>query len=431
MGRSTLERREFLGMAASAVLVQAVGPAASTTSRLTSRASAGSRGPGWLPSSTLLRDVPRLLELGVVPGLALAVVDGGEVVTRGFGLAAAEGAGGAGGTTGASRGGPGSGQRVGDDTIFEAASLGKPVFAYGVLRLADRGVIRLDRPLYDYLPLPEAGDARMRRVTARHVLSQTTGLGNWRQEPGPLVPAEEPGKRFSYSGEAYFYLQRVLEKVTGVPFARLMRTEVLEPLGMTSSSWAWRPEFAPRMAAGHDGTGERFDVYADIGRAQEALAAKWGKPLEDWTCEDAARAVPEVAPQWPPLPVFMMPNAAASFLTTAADYARFLARVVAPPGSGKGLELQPATLRAMQSPQVRLNSALSWGLGWGIEEDQHGRFLWHWGANMSFRNFALAAPEQGRAVAVFTNSLNGPKVYQRVVAAATGHDHPAFLWPFL
>ena len=62
--------------------------------------------------------------------------------------------------------------------MFEAASLGKPLFAYAVLRLVDAGRFDLDRPLYDYPPVPEADTPRMRRVTARHVLSHTSGLPN-------------------------------------------------------------------------------------------------------------------------------------------------------------------------------------------------------------------------------------------------------------
>jgi CubicO group peptidase (beta-lactamase class C family) len=82
----------------------------------------------------------------------------------------------------------------------------------------------------------------------------------------------------------------------------------------------------------------------------------------------------------------------------------------------------------MLSPAVRLNSALSWGLGWGIQQDENGEVLWHWGANNSFRNFVIADPRNGRAVVVFTNSENGPRLYERVIVAVTGHDHPAFLW---
>jgi CubicO group peptidase (beta-lactamase class C family) len=366
--------------------------------------------PTWQPDADLLRHLPRLLELASVPGLALAVLDGGRVWRRGFGRAIEDPA-----------------RPVSDDTVFEAASLGKPVFAYAVLRLAEADLLDLDRPLYDYLPLPDANNHRMRRVTARHVLSHTSGLPNWRQQPGSLDPATEPGKRFGYSGEAYFYLQRVVEALSGTPFGRLMREQVLDPLEMKQSSFVWLPEFEPRMAAGYDGQERRLDVQAAIGRRTQAIAQDWGKPLTEWRYEDSARAVPLVNPQWPVLPLYMVPNAAASLLTTVSDYARFLARLVAKPPA-RGLDLAEPMRRAMVTPQVQLNSALHWGLGWGIQRDEHGEVLWHWGANNSFRNFVIADPPNGRAIVVLTNSENGPRIYERVIVAVTGHDHPAFLW---
>jgi CubicO group peptidase (beta-lactamase class C family) len=401
----SLSRRHFMMGSAGAVLATAQSrvawPAQIATDTTT---------PHWQPNADLLRQLPRLLELASVPGLALAVVDNGRLWRRGFGRAIEDPA-----------------SPVSDDTVFEAASLGKPVFAYAVLRLADAGLLDLDRPLYDYLPIAEANTPRMKRVTPRHVLSHTTGLPNWRQHHGPLDPAADPGKQFGYSGEGYFYLQRVTEALSGKLFARLMRDQVFDPLGMKQSSYVWLPEFESRMAAGYDGQEKRLDVQAAIGRRTLAIAEEWGKPLSEWRYEDSARAVPLVNPQWPVLPLYMVPNAATSLLTTVSDYAKFLTRLVARPPA-QGLDLSEATRRAMATPQVRLNSALHWGLGWGIQRDEHGEVLWHWGANNSFRNFTIADPANGRAIVVFTNSENGPRIYERVIVAVTGHDHPAFLW---
>jgi CubicO group peptidase (beta-lactamase class C family) len=95
---------------------------------------------------------------------------------------------------------------------------------------------------------------------------------------------------------------------------------------------------------------------------------------------------------------------------------------------GEGLDLATDTRRAMLTPQVELNRELSWGLGWGLERDEDGLLLWQWGANNSFRNFVMADPANGRAVVVLTNSENGPRVYERVIAGLTGRDHAAFLW---
>jgi CubicO group peptidase (beta-lactamase class C family) len=404
----SLSRRRFVmtsaGALAGAAQARAAWPAQAVLS--------GSRsaGPGWEPDARFLRSLPRLLELGSVPGLGLGVVDRARIWTRGFGRAVED-----------------PEQEASPETVFEAASLGKPLFAYAVLRLVDAKVLDLDRALYEYLPLTDAAGARMRRVTIRQVLSHTTGLANWRQQPGPLEPAEEPGHHFSYSGEAYVYLQRVLEAATGKPFAQVMREQVLDPLGMKHSSYVWLPEFESRMAAGYDGKENRLDVQAAIGRRTREIAEQWGIPLSEWRYEDSMRAIPLVNPQWPALPLYMVPNAATSLLTTVSDYVKFLTRVVGAGGSD-GLRLSPATLHAMSNPAVRLNSALFWGLGWGIQRDEHGEVLWHWGANNSFRNFVIADVPNRRAVVVFTNSENGPRLYERVIVAVTGHDHPAFLW---
>jgi len=133
-----------------------------------------------------------------------------------------------------------------------------------------------------------------------------------------------------------------------------------------------------------------------------------------------------VTPAWPVLPVYMVPNVAASLLTMARDYARFLAHV-AGTAAVDDLALPPPLAQAMVAPQVRLNSALAWGLGWGLQDDEHGRTLWHWGANNGFRNFCLVDQTHGRGVVVLTNSGNGPRVYERVIVSLTGHDQPAFL----
>jgi CubicO group peptidase (beta-lactamase class C family) len=400
-----LSRRHFLLGSTGAVL-----SASRTGVAWPAQAAGRATGPNWQPNAQLLRDLPRLLELASVPGLALAVVEGERVWRRGFGQAIAE-----------------LDQPVSEETVFEAASLGKPIFAYAALRLVDAGVLDLDHPLYDYLPTSDANNPKMKRVTARHVLSHTTGLPIWRRQPAPLIPASEPGKKFSYSGDAFFHLQRVVEVLTDKPFARFMRDEALDPLGMKHSSYVWLPEFESRMAAGYDGREHRLDVHAAIGRLAHEIGREWGKPLSEWRYDDCARAVQLINPQWPILPLYMVPNAAASLLTTVSDYARFLTRLVAKPPT-QGLELTGSTRRAMLTSHVQLNSALYWGLGWGIQRDEHGEVLWHWGANNSFRNFVIADAANGRAIVVFTNSENGPRIYERVIVAVTGRDHPAFLW---
>ncbi len=399
-----ITRREFAvrgGLAAGTLLL---GPAAGRLGAALPPAAAPAA--AWAPSAALLRELPRLLELSRVPGIAVAVIDGGQAWERGFGLASED-----------------PERPVGSATLFEGASLGKPVFAALALRLRDAGLLDLDRHLHDYLRLPDA-EARTRRITARHVLSNTTGLANWRLQPGPLRPEFDPGERFTYSGEGYFYLQCVVERLAGSSIERLMAEHVFVPLGMTSSSYAWRQDFGRAMAKGYDSEGEVLEIYADMGKRFSRAAGDMKQPMHDWKCADMERAMAQAFPALPVLPVYMMPNVAGSFLTTVADYTRFLGAIVEP---GNPF-LSARSREEMIAPQVRLNSALSWGLGWGLEAAPAGPLLWHWGANGTFRNFVLADVAGRRAVVVFTNSANGPKVYERIISDVTGGDHPAFLW---
>jgi CubicO group peptidase (beta-lactamase class C family) len=296
------------------------------------------------------------------------------------------------------------------DTIFEAASLSKPVFASAVLRLIREKALDLDQPLCRILPLTP--DPRANAITARHLLSHSSGLQNWRNPQSDRFEfAFPPGEQFSYSGEGYFYLQRVVEKITGTPFARYMRETVLDPLGMARSSYVWREDAA--HAAPHDFRGRvRSQFKETTGRQLLKLSAEWAKPLEDWSYDDVERVMPIL--KQPALPDFMQPNAAASLMTTARDYSKFLAHLF--------------SIDAMRQPQVRINSDLSWGLGCGLENSGGQQWFWHWGDNPGFKNFFIADPRKGSGMLVFTNSDGGAKLYQRIVRNSLARDFTAFLW---
>ena len=140
--------------------------------------------PKAADTRALTAEIPALMQKAGVPGLAIALVSDGKISWQhNFGTADAA-----------------TGRPVDDTTLFEAASLGKPVFAYAVLVLVDRGRLDLDAPLTRYLPKRYLhGDARLDKITARFVLSHRTGFPNWRGH-GPLTIQFEPGSRFSYSG---------------------------------------------------------------------------------------------------------------------------------------------------------------------------------------------------------------------------------------
>jgi CubicO group peptidase (beta-lactamase class C family) len=366
------------------------------------------RAAGTRTLDEVAAELPRLMRLASVPGVSLAVVGRGGTEARGFGVRRAGGE-----------------DAVTGDTVFEAASLGKPVFAYLVLRLAELGRLEMDRPLREYLPLPNPSDARAAGITAGHVLSHSGGWPNWRFARESVLTADfEPGSRFSYSGEGFYFLQRVVEHVTGRGVAAVAREMVLEPLGMRASAFVWNPALGAALAAPHNGRGVPQESFgAGMGSAFHRLAQEAGQRLEEWRHEDAERALARVRPEMPALPNFLLPNVAGSFLTTARDYAAFVAHLlgVGAPAGGR------AILERMMAPRVTANEAVRWGLGWGLEDAEGATRFWHWGDTNGFKNYVVGDPAAGTAIVVFTNGNSGARVYERVVRALDGIDHPAFL----
>jgi len=355
-------------------------------------------------------DVERLLRLTNVPSMSLAQVDGERITTRALGVRRA-----------------GESERVTADTVYAAASLTKAVFSYAFLGLVNDGLLSLDRPLRDYLPLPNPDDPRAAAITARRLMSHSGGWRNWRNTASQLLTADfEPGTRWSYSGEGFFFLQRVIEKLTGKAIGELVRERVLTPLGMKRSSMVGLAEFEAWQAAGHNGRGELAQVF---GRATllelRRLTAARGSSLDAARVEDVEQAIKAAEPTLPVLPNFFSPNAAASLLTTASDFGRFLQHVVMARRHGGP---PAAIVELMISPQIRCNEAVQWGLGVGLEEIGGRQYAWQWGDNPGFKNFFYADPARERAMVVFTNGDRGARVYERVIRTTSGEDHPAFLW---
>ncbi|MEM1412778.1 MAG: serine hydrolase domain-containing protein [Pseudomonadota bacterium] len=170
------------------------------------------------------RLVAELMTYYEVPGASIALVkDGALVYHNVFGTQNAY-----------------TGEPVKPETLFEAASITKIVFAFVVNRMAERGEIDLDKPLYEYLPFEElAYDERYRKITARHALSHQTGMPNWRwqNDDGEIDLKFYPGIQFGYSGEGYEYLGRVVAHLMGKPLAQVLMEEVQQPMGFTEKTF--------------------------------------------------------------------------------------------------------------------------------------------------------------------------------------------------
>ncbi len=351
-----------------------------------------------------------LLDVTAVPGFAVGVVrDGKPAWERYQGVMEA-----------------GTKRQIGGDTLFPAASLGKPVFAYAALRLVEQGKLDLDRPLKSYVPDHAPADPRAEKITARHVLTHSSGLRNWRNAlDQPLVPEFDPGSRFQYSGEGFYYLQRAIEKIAGCAIQPFMEDALFQRFGMASSTYAWRPDTEERLVCGHT-RGVVARGQRDFTARLLAYAGRQQKPLSAFTHDDLVAAMQALQPSPPPLPNYIPTNVAGSLVTTMHDYCAFLSRIVGPAG-GPG-ELSAVTREQMLSPQIRLNHALAWGLGWGIETMSGREYIWHWGDNGTIKNFVLAHPPSRSAVVVFTNAAQGMRLAEGIVNEASGSDHLAFDW---
>ncbi len=266
------------------------------------------------------------------------------------------------------------GEPVTSDTVWPVASLTKPVFVYGVMRLVNRGLLDLDRSLQAYLPPHYLDDSVYRpAITARHAMSHSTGFPNWRPAEG-LRAAFMPGTKFSYSSEGLTYLQRVVEHITGMPLSAYLNEQVFLPLGMKQA----------RLQA---------ESHADL----------------------------------PPMLHFLegslLANAALSLRTTVADYAQFMAAMLR---DGPGVS-------DMLQPQVAVGDVpnLWWGLGWGIQQVAARRTFWHWGARGTPRTmcFALGIPSERRSLVIFTNHADGLLLCRAISELWIGSSSlPAFDW---
>lgn len=344
-------------------------------------------------SGLLTPDVAGLAELMQtyrVPGVSIAAgcLDG-DVWCAGYGV------------TGA--GGP---DRVSCHTVFQACSISKHVTAFGALRLAGDGVLDLDADIEDYLtswPLPASGQGWRTRVTLRQLLAHTAGLSySWFRgydagEPVPSLhqtlrgeapantppvrPGLLPGSRFRYSGSHYAVLQQLMADVTGAPFDELMRTLVLDPAGMSESSFSQRfPHQRTEPAAtGHDVTGAPFP-------------GGW-------------RTLPEMA--------------GAGLWTTPADLVR-LELEIARAAAGRSALLGQDLAGQMLTAQV------PGGMGLGTEVDTSGGYLrfGHTGSNVGYGCFSFAWPGTGAAVAVMANSEGAQEILRSTLAAAERQHAP-------
>lgn len=222
--------------------------------------------------------VEKALRQHNVPGASVAVMKNGAVSwARGYGMAD-----------------PAQGTPVTPATVFDAASIAKPVTAWGIMTLVEDGVLDLDAPIEHYVTrwhLPPS-EFDQDQITIRRILSHTAGLstdGDTGVDPGAYVPTVEealngavlgmrplhvaypPGEDYHYSSVGYTLLELAVEEITGEPFSSYMQREVLDPLGMVNSSYEWTPKLQAQAAVGHNWYNRPLPEYQYSTRAQGSL----------------------------------------------------------------------------------------------------------------------------------------------------------------
>lgn len=295
----------------------------------------------------------RHMEYYEIEGAALGILKGGELAyQQTYGVENAY-----------------SGEPLQKTTLFEVASITKPFVAFATLRLYERGIIDLDAPLYQYQEFDIiAHHPYSKLITARMVLSHQTGLPNWRtNDQLPFV--FEPGTGFNYSGEAYQYLGRVLEKLTGKDINTILQEEVAQLLDIDHLYFKTDPYAEKHKSHGH----------------QNGYPDRVSLPDEPWV--------------------------AGSLVTNVESLAKFLIAI----HERKGLK--PETYELMFTPQIAIpedQHENNWGyeeymgLGFFIEKAPHGMVFKHSGNNGDFK-----------AVARFYDALN--MGYITLTNGNTGH----------
>jgi len=327
-----------------------------------------------------------------VAGVAVAVVRDGEAVSRGFGVRDVR-----------------TGEPVTPETMFHLASVSKPFVATAVVSLAAARdaagrVLDLDAPIIDWVPEFSLADGRSGEVTARQLLSHSSGLPDvtdygWHDpQLGDDALSEfarslagrrlkgEPGAAFSYSNAGFELLGLLLSRVMGTNFEDAVRQQVLLPLGMPTSTFL-RAEVPSHLAA----------------------SPHVGQPL----------SVPEGA-----YPYSRRHAPSSTLHSNLVEMCRFMEAHLQPAGvdagsaGGEALRLDAALLDEMWQPVVPVGDP-PWdeasALGWAVGTYRGNRVMSHSGLDPGFGSRLVLVPERRTGVVVLANSNT---VYARAIAAA-------------
>jgi len=331
------------------------------------------------------------MEFYGVPGASVAVLNDGEIEwARAYGVRDVS-----------------TGEPVGPHTLFQAASMSKPVAGVAALQLVEEGLVDLDADVNEYLTswkVPASDAANGEPVTLRRLLTHSAGLtvhgfpgyprgedvattievldGSGPANTAPIRIDIEPGTTHRYSGGGYTVMQQLIEDVRGQPFAQVMREYVLDPAGMTESTYE---QPLPDSLWSRATTGHR----------------PGGEPVEgNW------HTYPEMA--------------AAGLWTTPSDLLKYVDQLQRARAGEEGLILSKAMVDQVLMPGIGGH-----GLGPALMDEDGAVRFGHGGANEGFRGAFQGFADSGRGVAVMTNSDTGGALMEEVllgVAAVYGWE---------
>ena len=261
------------------------------------------------------------------------------------------------------------------NTIFNVASLTKPVVAMLTLKLVSMGEWKLEEPLSNYYIDPDvANDPRSKKLNTRHILSHQTGFVNWRwlHKSKKLTFDFDPGTKFQYSGEGFEYLKHALEGKFKKPLEQLADSLIFKPLKMADSRFVWNKSMdSSRFAMWHD---------------------KDGRNTYETTKQTVA-------------------SAADDLLTTIEDYGNFCVAVI------NGFGLPEIIFNDMVKPQAIIKKNDYMGLGWEILDSigDNEYALVHTGSDKGVKTLAILLPKSKEGLLIMTNGDNGTSLYNKLI----------------
>ena len=263
------------------------------------------------------------------------------------------------------------------NTIFNIASLTKPIVSMLAMKLVSQGNWSLDEPLdHYYIDTDIAPDPRHKKITTRIILSHQTGFPNWReQNPGGKLGFNfDPGTKFGYSGEGFEYLRKALEKKFNKSLDQLADSLIFRPLGMHDTQFEWDSQ-----------TDEsRFAHWFDKNRDE------YKKDYKDTRM-----------------------NAADDVLTTIEDYGKFGCWIIQ--GAGMDTALYNQILR----PHVPTKDGRFMSIGWELFLNLGAKketAIMHTGSDSGTNTLIVLLPLSQQGLIIFTNSDNGVQLYRKIIA---------------